>query len=167
MGSERMAVTGADDAFVELARYYDPIMDHIDYDRWVLVTSELATLVSSEPLTHLDVACGTSVLLKRLAKCGWRSVGVDISFPMLRAGRRGLRKYRRPVVAGDMRALPLGCHFDVVTCLFDSVNFLLEQRHLDEGLEELARILLPGGILYFDIITERMVTEHYEGLSRG
>ena len=48
----------APDAFGELARYYDPLMTHVNYDRWFFTVSALADLVE-EPIRHLDAACGT------------------------------------------------------------------------------------------------------------
>ena len=33
------------DEFHEIARYYNRIMDHVDYDRWYAVTTALADLL--------------------------------------------------------------------------------------------------------------------------
>jgi len=148
-----------EDAFKDLARYYDPLMAHVNYDRWEVVVRALAEMLPA-PFVHLDAACGTATLIKRLRKAGWASVGCDLSPAMLRAGRKGARKL--PVVAADLRAMPFR-HVDFVTCLFDSLNFLLTERDMRKALRELAGVLRPGGLLYFDIVTERMVTEHFEG----
>jgi len=146
------------DSFVELARYYDPIMHNVDYDRWYLITGVLGELLD-RPFKHLDVACGTGVLLKRLRADHWQSFGVDLSVAMLRAGKTGRGPWS--VAAGDLRALPFYDTFDYVTCLFDSVNFLLENPDMEAGIRSMADALVPGGLLYFDIVTERMVLEHF------
>ena len=149
-------MSGAD-TFGELARYYDPIMDHVDYDRWLAVTTALAELLPPHFL-HADAGCGTGLLLQHLRKIGWRSVGVDLSHAMLKTARK---KYPDlPVAQADLRALPLrNLHY--VTCLFDTVNFLTELAELQEALRQFYGTLQPGGLLYFDVVTERMVTEHF------
>jgi SAM-dependent methyltransferase len=150
------------DAFAELARYYDPIMLHVDYARWKRVASGLADLLP-RPLQHLDAACGTGVFLDAVATYGWCSVGVDLSPAMLAAARH--RDRHHPYAVADLRALPFLGTFDLVTCLFDSVNFLLDEEDLCAALAGMARALRPGGVLYFDIITERMVLDYFEGRS--
>lgn len=144
------------DPFATLARFYDPMMAHVDYGRWVRIAR---TLTGHLPpgFRHADVGCGTGILLEQLRAEGWQSIGVDISFSMLQQGRRA------QTICGDMRALPLGPHFDLVTCLFDSVNFVLEEDGLRAAMAEFARVLLPGGLLYFDVVTERMVLKHFVG----
>jgi SAM-dependent methyltransferase len=150
----------ADDAFCDLAPYYDRIMDHVNYDRWYLVTTTLAALLPRGFL-HLDAACGTGTLLKRLQAIGWNSFGVDLSLAMLRAGKKTHAPL--PVAAADLRALPLAHRIDYVTCLFDSVNFLLDTASLIRSFAEIAGALTAQGLFYFDVVTERMVTEHFEG----
>ena len=150
------------DAFAEFARYYDPIMDHVDYPRWTRVASGLADLLSRPP-RHLDAACGTGVFLEAVKRYGWRSVGADLSPAMLAAARHQGRRF--PGAVADLRALPFNGAFDLVTCLFDSVNFLLTEEDVQSAMYAFARALRPGGLLYFDVITERMVLDYFEGRS--
>ena len=148
------------DAFEDLAPYYDAIMSHVDYDRWFTATTALASLIRG-PLRHLDAACGTCVLLRQLRKVGWRSVGIDLSLSMLRTARS--EGDRLPIANADLRALPMHRAFDYVTCLFDSINFLLTIEDVGAVFREFASALVDGGLLYFDVVTERMVTEHFAG----
>ncbi len=147
-----------EDAFEHLARYYDPLMAHVNYDRWQAVAEALAPLLP-QPFIHVDAACGTGALIKRLRRAGWRSMGFDLSPSMLRAGRKG--RAALPAVTADLRALPFR-NVDFITCLFDSLNFLLELDGLRQALREIADALRDGGLVYFDVVTERMVTEHFE-----
>jgi ubiquinone/menaquinone biosynthesis C-methylase UbiE len=152
-------MTGRDD-FEGLARYYDSIMDHIDYDRWVVVTSLVADWMGGEPRSHVDIACGTGVLLKKLRQHGWPSVGLDLSPSMAREASQG--PYAPPTCAGDMCDLPLAdSSTRFMTCFFDSLNFLLNDGQLERAFAEIARVLEDGGVYYFDMITERMVTEYF------
>jgi SAM-dependent methyltransferase len=73
------------------------------------------------------------------------------------------RQPPRPRAAvADLRALPFRRSFDLITCLFDSMNFLLTLEDVQRALEACAGALDDHGILYFDIVTERMVTEYFE-----
>ena len=148
------------DPFEDLARYYDPLMEHVNYDRWFFITVALAELLPS-PFRHLDTACGTGTLVEMLRKIGWDSAGLDLSPAMVHAARK--KDGKPPVAVADLRALPCSESVDIVSCLFDSLNFLLEEEDLQLALRQLYQVLRPGGILYADIITERMVTEHFEG----
>lgn len=148
------------ETFSDLARYYDAIMSDVDYDRWLVVTTAVAELFPAKQFAHLDVGCGTSVLMKRLLQYGWNTRGVDISLAMLHSGRRS--GVLPATVAADMRALPFVGGFDYATCLFDTLNFLLSVEDLRSAIREIASALTDGGIFYFDLITERMVTEHFE-----
>jgi SAM-dependent methyltransferase len=145
------------DPFAGLATHYDALMTHVNYDRWFHVTGVLAGLLP-QGFIHVDAACGTGVLLERAVRAGWRSVGVDISQSMLTVLRRN--RGALPCAVGDLRALPVrGAH--LITCLFDSMNFLLEQDEVACALRRCADGLRDGGLLYFDVVTERMMVDHF------
>lgn len=152
----------APDAFADLARYYDPLMTHVNYDRWFFTTTALADLLH-EPIRHLDAACGTATLVNMLRKTGWASVGVDLSPAMIRAAHKKVPG--APLAVANLLAMPFNGSFNLITCLFDSLNFILDETDLARSFRELHGALDDGGILYTDIITERMVTEHFEGQS--
>ena len=94
--------------------------------------------------THLDLACGTGKALDLFRALGWRSTGLDASIPMLdqAAGRR---------VAGDLRALPFRSKFSRVTCLYDSINHLLELDDLKTAFREVRGVMDVDSLFLFDI----------------
>ena len=149
-------MTATEDSFREIARYYDRIMEHVDYDRWFMVTTQMAALLPPG-FRHVDAACGTGTLLMMLRRAGWRSIGFDLSPAMLRTARKDVH-----AAAADLRAVPLSGSVNYITCLFDSMNFLLSLEDFQRALAQFYEALAPGGILYFDVVTERMVTDHYE-----
>lgn len=150
------------DMFDGLARHYDALMAHVDYDHWEMAAVEIARLLpGGQPQRHLDAACGTGVLGERLAKRGWGTVGFDLSAAMLE--RAHSRRPDLPLICADLRAIPFKGVFDYVTCLFDSLNFLLTRGDLLAALKSLGSALRPGGILYFDIVTEKMVLDYFAG----
>ncbi len=48
---------------------------------------------------------------------------------------------------GDLRTFQLGRRFDVVTCLFSSIAYLVPAEELRRGIANLARHLVDGGVL--------------------
>lgn len=152
------------DAFGEIARYYDKIMDYVNYDRWFDVTTALAELLPDN-FTHVDAACGTGTLLGKLRRANWHSFGTDLSVGMLRTGNtsQALATMWGRFAAADLRAMPFRGSIDYVTSLFDSVNFLLTYDDMQRAFREVSTALKPTGLFYFDVVTERMVTEHFEG----
>ena len=159
MGTELFAGTRGD-TFEELARFYESIMEHVDYPRWYRNALLLSDLLPSG-FRHLDAACGTGKFLRECRKVGWDSMGVDLSAAMLREGRMALGQAR--FARADLRALPFAGAFDFVTCLFDSVNFVLNDAGVAAALSGVYGALRPGGLLYFDVVTERMVLSHFDG----
>lgn len=92
----------------------------------------------------LEVGCGTGLILNRLRSAGCRSaVGVDISRGMLSvAQERG-----HLVVQGSALALPFADEsFDVVVCF----KVLAHIRGVGEAIQEMTRVLKPGGYLAMD-----------------
>ncbi len=146
-----------DDLFEGLAAHYDALMTHVNYDRWFHVTGALAELLP-RGFVHVDAACGTGVLLERARRAGWNSVGVDLSPSMLSVLRRN--RGALPCAVGDLRALPVR-NAHLITCLFDSMNFLLEPEEVELALAQCSAALHDDGLLYFDVVTERMMTEHF------
>lgn len=101
---------------------------------------ELST--SNFQLSILDVACGTGDLTLDLLRRGHRVTGVDLSEQMLALARRKAAAARFQLA--DAEALPFpDASFDAVTCAFGIRNFV----HLEKGLDEMLRVLKPGGRL--------------------
>ena len=111
-----------------------------------ILTKTLARFPAKKK-THLDIACGTGLAIDFFTKRGFRSVGVDLSLPMLRLARKRAR-YR---VAGDMRALPLRGKFARITCLYDSLNHLKNVSDLRITFSSIADVMDDDGLLLFDV----------------
>ena len=97
--------------------------------------------------THLDVACGTALAMPFFAARGFESTGVDISPVMLNVARKRARR----LVGGDTRALPFRTPFSRITCLYDSLNHLLDPRDLVAAFGEIARVMNGESLFIFDM----------------
>jgi SAM-dependent methyltransferase len=91
----------------------------------------------------LDYGCGVGDLTATLRRVGYRAVGADISVPFLASARE--RHPNIPFVALDSEAvLPFpSAHFTAVT----AVNTIEHVAEPSYALKELARVLVPGGLL--------------------
>jgi SAM-dependent methyltransferase len=97
--------------------------------------------------THLDVACGTGLAMPFFASRGFVSTGVDLSPVMLNVARGRAQR----LVAGDTRALPLRAPFARITCLYDSLNHLLDPREIASSFGEIARLMDGDSLFIFDM----------------
>ena len=112
------------------------------------VSSLLGTMLERYPArkrTHLDVACGTGRAVDYFRTQGYRSVGIDASLPMLQLARK------TGLAAADMRALPFRAHFSRVTCLYDSLNHMLEREDLVAAFRSIRSVMDHGSLLFFDV----------------
>jgi SAM-dependent methyltransferase len=137
-------------AYDDLAPFYDRLTE--GYAHAALV-SELVALARDHGHTGqraLDVACGTGKSTVPLARLGYEATGCDLSPAMVRIARERLDG---GAFVADMRSLPRMGPFDLVTCLDDSVNYLLTEGDLRRALRSIAAQLRPGGQVLFDTNT--------------
>jgi len=106
------------------------------------------------PRAVLDLACGAGRHTAALARRGHRPVGVDLSLTLL-AQSPGL-----PRVAADVCSLPFAAGaFDWVLNFFTSFGYFETERQNFQVLEEIARVLAPGGRLLIDLFNRERVLD--------
>lgn len=149
---------------------YAPFYDGSGQIRFaVLMGQYLGELLERHPAPGyraLDLACGTGTLALLLADRGWDVVGLDASARMLDAARAKAANLetsgRVAFVQGDMREPdgPVASgSFDLVTCTYDSLNYLLTEGDLGACFAGVARTLRPGGLFVADMNTRHFL-EH-------
>jgi SAM-dependent methyltransferase len=104
----------------------------------------------------VDVACGTGIAVAKFAQAGYCVTGVDRSTQMLAQARQrvaetGLQGIT--FVEADMRHFALNEPADLVTCMYDSLNYLLEETDLAAAFRCAAAALRHGGLYIFDMNT--------------
>jgi len=138
-------------AYEPLAAHYDLLTAGYDHRRWVGALDRLARQHGLAGARALDLACGTGRALGPLLELGYDVAGCDLSPAMLAVARE-----RHPDVdlsVADMRELPELGRFDLVLCLDDAVNYLLDERDLTAALRSARSALADGGLLIFDVNT--------------
>lgn len=99
----------------------------------------------------LDLCCGCGSLLQRAASHGFTCFGLDISMSQLRHARE--KAPSAQLVCGDIRSFPLSKEFNVVTCIFDSINYVLSTDEITAVFENVYADLTSDGLFLFDIKT--------------
>ena len=92
----------------------------------------------------LDVACGTGLHLGSFRN----DLSVEGVEPHL--GLRAIARERLidvPIHDGDMRTFELGRHFDVVTCLFSAIGYMLTIDDVRAAVRQMTAHVSPGGVL--------------------
>ncbi len=161
----------AEEKFCEAAPYtksaqvYDRMMLHVNYPRWAAYIDALLQRAKVAPTARiLDVGCGTGRFLEEMHKLDYRGDGCDSSADMLAIARRrlpGSTFYHcgMPELAG----IPAG-KYPVITSLYDTINYLLNEDALAAALQRIYKILPTPGVLIFDAVSQancRHYFKHY------
>src|SRR5215475_4303517 len=135
--------------YAKLDRFYDAAMG--DRTETAAYIHRLIRRHNPKARTLLELACATGAILKILAE-SYDVAGLDVSPQMLALARRKLphmRFYRK-----DMVKFELATKFDVIICVFDSINHVLKFTDWQKIFRNAARHLKENGVFLFDINTE-------------
>jgi len=112
---------------------------------------------SPRPDSVLDLACGAGRHTEALRRRGLRALGVDLSLTLL------TQRPDLPRVSGDMRCLPFAdTSFDWVLNFFTSFGYFETERENFRVLEEVVRLLTPGGRFLIDFLNRERVLDSLE-----
>jgi len=139
-------------AYEALAAHYDDFTAPYQHERWLAALEALAREHGLRGRRLLDVGCGTGKSFAPLLRRGYETTACDLSPAMVAIARARFGGRVRLFVA-DMRTLPPLGRFDLITCLDDAVNYLLEADELAAALASMRRCLAPDGLLVFDVNT--------------
>jgi ubiquinone/menaquinone biosynthesis C-methylase UbiE len=145
--------------FTESASFYDAIYAFKDYDAEAAKIAAAIRRVAPEARTLLDVACGTGMHARRLAAApGFTVDGLDADPNMVRLARVAHPDGR--FVLGDMTDFSLPRRYDVVTCFFGSIGYVLTLDRVRLALACFRRHLQPGGVLLLEPFFQPGALEH-------
>ena len=138
--------------YEDVAEVYDLLTAGQPHDAWVRDIERLAREQGLPGRRLLDVACGTGKSFLAMLDLGYAVTACDVS-PSMVARAREVAGDRVAIEVEDMRALPAGGPYDLVTCLNDAVNHLADAGELTAFFAGARRNLAPGGLLVFDATT--------------
>lgn len=131
------------------ASCYDEVMD--DYS-WCdhFIRSMIDTRITRRRAV-LELGCGTGRILELAAPLFERSTGIDLSPAMLTHARERLPNSSFHLQ--DMRTFSLSEHFDLILCLYDTINHLTSFDQWQQCFSRMASHLAPGGLCIIDMNT--------------
>ncbi|MCX6835816.1 MAG: class I SAM-dependent methyltransferase [candidate division Zixibacteria bacterium] len=146
---------------------FSTVYDMIGHDRFSISMAEYALEIMKrfkvEPHDALDLCCGTGSAVRVFADQGIAMCGLDRSPQMLVIARqklqdRHVKLYRQELPHFEIKTTTSGKRssvqqFDLVTCFFDSLNYLRDERQLRATFKAVRRHLRPGGWFIFDMNT--------------
>jgi len=141
-------------AYGEFAKIYDELINEdIDYD---MIVKRLRSIIRKYDVKcedYLDLACGTGNVTVKMAQDFKTTYAVDLSEDMLAKAYDKLQEkgLKTRIINQDMTELDLNHSFDVVSCVLDSTNYLIEDEELESYFKGVYNHLKDGGIFLFDI----------------
>ena len=133
----------------EFARFYDGVEGDAphSFTRWI---GARVTRYDVAVESVLELGSGTGAVLAALPE-EWEKTGVDISPEMLAEARR--KGVGATFVEADLTRIDLGRRFDLVLCVFDTVNHLLTPEAWQQAFAVARAHLRDGGLFLFDLNT--------------
>ena len=133
-------------------QFYDAVMG--DMSSKVDFFRSLIEKHSPDATSVLEVACGTGTLIEGLSK-QYAVAGLDLSPEMIAIAKEKLPE--SDIRVGDMTDFDFNNQFDVVMCVFDSINHLPELSMWSATFEKAAAHLNDDGLFIFDFNTETIL----------
>ena len=112
----------------------------------------------------LDLACGTGRIAIPLARRGFGIAGLDIAERVLAVARAEAPEldFRQ----GDMRELPWeDGSFDAAINMWTAFGYFETQAEDERVLDEVARVLRPGGVFIIDTVNQTGLMRQFRGQS--
>lgn len=137
--------------------------DHSAASEVAWATAKLGTTLQ-EPI--LDLCCGNGRHTEALIAQGHNVHSLDLSIPLLI--QAASRKVKSPqFTCADMRALPFaGETFGAVFSFFTSFGYFQADSENTIVVREIARVLRPGGVVFFDFLNADYVKKTLVPFSR-
>ncbi|MBI4726702.1 class I SAM-dependent methyltransferase [candidate division TA06 bacterium] len=140
----------------QIAPIYDILMSEVDYKSWAEYILKLLERTGIKPgQSLLDLACGTGTMSLLLARAGYQVAGIDLSPEMLKVARQKSKEQNLALeyFQGDLRTFKAGSNYNVITCFFDGINYLLTSEDVAACFTSVYQTLAHGGAFIFDVNT--------------
>lgn len=153
--------------YTMLAEVYDAMMAHVDYKRWAKYIRAILKKESYRNGVLLDIGCGTGEFLRRMLKYKYHLTGCDASFEMIDVARKKLPRMRfHNSSLPQLAEIPHGT-YDIIVCLFDTMNYLLDEPQIRRSLESIYQKLRSPGIFIFDVVTRSHCLSHFQNYTQN
>ena len=142
------------ETYGKMAKVYDELIyEDINYESISEFILSLCEEIGVDRNNYLDLACGTGNIAVHIGKQFKENFLVDLSEEMLMEADKKLRnaKVKGKILCQDMCELDLNRTFDLITCVLDSTNYLLEDEDIEDYFNSVYNHLKEQGVFVFDI----------------
>ena len=135
-----------------LAPAYDEFTSFHRYEEWTRDLERLALARGLSGRRLLDIGCGTGKSFIPFLERGYAVTACDSSPEMLARARAKPAAAGARLALADMRRMAgVDAEFDLITCIDDCLNHLLDDDDLSAAFGEVRRLLARDGVYLFDV----------------
>ncbi len=137
------------------AEQYDILYSSKNYQNECdVIESAFKLYCNANPVTILDVGCGTGGHVMEMARRGYDVTGIDLSQSMLDIASSKI-KNETPFVSpkficGDMRNFSTNCQYDAAIMMFAVIGYLTTNEDVLAGLRNIRKHMKIGALLICD-----------------
>lgn len=135
-------------SYETFARFYDAVNEE-PRERILQILKAISTY-RPDAGSVLELGCGTGAVLAGLGS-GLSLTGIDLSKEMLAYARRRCPHAR--LIEGDITSFSLGEKFDVIVCVYDTLNHVTTFDGWLSVFDNVRAHLNKGGLFIFDVNT--------------
>ena len=152
-------------AYKKFAYYNDEITKDLDYHLWEELTLHYLKIGDS----LLDCCCGTGTFLELMSKHNYKLYGFDLSEEAIEIAKEKAKLNRLNIEFKilDMLDFNYDLKFDVITCYFDSINFLSSKELVNIFIKNVYNNLKIGGYFIFDCFSKFFMDEYQDNKIEG
>ena len=135
-------------SYQNFAYYYDSLMDekfYVDYYDFIQKHAKFDSI--------LELGCGTAPIAIQLAKDNKEIYATDLSKDMLEVARMKAQEANVDLLLGriDMADFKVDRPVDLVLCLCDSINYLVNTKQVEQTFDNVYEALKRNGTFIFDV----------------
>lgn len=145
----------------EFASVYDIMQYDVDYENWIEQIQAISGKYFTGARSMLELACGTGTLGIGLSKKGFLVEALDISEDMLTVAQSKafdagikMRFYHQDMVSFNTKK-----KYDVVFCMCDGLNYILDEASVASVFKNVEGHLNPGGLFICDLSSKFKLKE--------
>ena len=147
----------------ELAKYYDLMHRHRNYDQESEFVDQLIQKFWPGADKILDICCGTGEHAVRMAQRGYVVTGVDASQDMLKLAREKANANGLSIDfrCSDLSKLDFSEEFQAAYCLGYTFLYMTTYSDVEDFLTKIHQALLPSGVLLLDLLNGWALIEKF------
>lgn len=138
-----------------LASVYDKLMEDMPYKEWADFIEKIIQKEDVKVEKILDLGSGTASISSLLSQKGYKLVNLDLSEEMLNQAKDKYKKadLKAIFVQKDIRDIEYVSEFNCAISTFDTMNYFIDQRELEEIFSKVYSSLEEKGLFLFDMNT--------------